>query len=299
MKVLVTGTSGQLGFDVMEELLSRGYEGIGADRSESDAEFEHVVLDITDADKVMETVKEIKPDVIVHCAAWTNVDGAEDPANLGVVRAVNVEGTRNLALAAKEVDAKFVYISTDYVFNGEGERPWEPDDKNYAPINVYGQSKLDGELEVSKILDKYFIVRIAWVFGRNGKNFIKTMIEVGKKHEVVSVVDDQIGTPTYTVDLARLLVDMIETDKYGYYHATNEGEYISWADFAEEIYKDAGMPTKVRRATTAEYEEIAGKTVAKRPFNSRLDKSKLVENGFKPLPEWQDAVKRFIQILEN
>ena len=299
MKVLVTGTSGQLGFDVMEELLSRGYEGVGADRSETEAEFEHLVLDITDAEKVMQTVAEVKPDVIVHCAAWTDVDGAEDPTNLDVVRAVNVEGTRNLALACKEVDAKFVYISTDYVFNGEGERPWQPDDKNYAPINVYGQSKLDGELEVSIILDKYFIVRIAWVFGRNGKNFIKTMIEVGKKHSVVKVVDDQIGTPTYTVDLARLIVDMIETDKYGYYHATNEGGYISWADFAEEIFKDAGMDMKVERVTTAEYEKIAGKTVAKRPFNSRLDKSKLVENGFKPLPEWQDATRRFIQILES
>jgi dTDP-4-dehydrorhamnose reductase len=222
------------------------------------------------------------------------VDGAEDLANLAVVKAVNVDGTRNLALAAKEVDAKFVYISTDYVFDGTGTEPWKPDDKNYAPINVYGQSKLDGELEVSGILDKYFIVRIAWVFGRNGKNFIKTMIEVGKKHPVVKVVDDQIGTPTYTVDLARLLVDMIETDKYGYYHATNEGGFISWADFAEEIYKQAGMDTKVERVTTAQYEEMAGKTIAKRPFNSRLDKSKLVENGFEPLPEWQDATKRFI-----
>ncbi len=299
MKVLVTGTSGQLGFDVMEELAKRGYEGIGADRAETEAEFEHVVLDITDADKVMKVVSEVRPDVIVHCAAWTNVDGAEDPANLAVVRAVNVDGTRNLALAAKEVDAKFVYISTDYVFDGAGTEPWKPDDKNYAPINVYGQSKLDGELEVSGILEKYFIVRIAWVFGRNGKNFIKTMIEVGKKHPVVKVVDDQIGTPTYTVDLARLLVDMIETDKYGYYHATNEGGYISWADFAEEIYKQAGMEVKVERVTTAQYEEIAGKTVAKRPFNSRLDKSKLVENGFEPLPEWQDAVERFIASSRN
>ena len=289
MKVLVTGTSGQLGFDVMEELAKRGYEG----------EFEHVVLDITDADKVMKVVSEVRPDVIVHCAAWTNVDGAEDPANLAIVRAVNVDGTRNLALAAKEVDAKFVYISTDYVFDGTGTEPWKPDDKNYAPINVYGQSKLDGELEVSGILDKYFIVRIAWVFGRNGKNFIKTMIEVGKKHPVVKVVDDQIGTPTYTVDLARLLVDMIETDKYGYYHATNEGGFISWADFAEEIYKQAGMDTKVERVTTAEYEKMAGKTVAKRPFNSRLDKSKLVKNGFEPLPEWQDAVERFITSSRN
>lgn len=298
MKVLVTGTSGQLGYDVMEELARRGYEGVGADRSETEAEFEHVVLDITDKERVLKVVQELKPDVIVHCAAWTNVDGAEDPENLDKVRAVNVEGTRNLALAAKEVDAKFVYISTDYVFNGEGNEPWQPDDKNYAPINVYGQSKLDGELEVSQILDKYFIVRIAWVFGRNGKNFIKTMIEVGKKHSVVKVVDDQIGTPTYTVDLARLLVDMIETDKYGYYHATNEGGYISWADFAEEVYKQAGMDTKVERVTTSEYEEIAGKTVAKRPFNSRLDKSKLAENGFKPLPEWQDATKRFISEIK-
>lgn len=296
MKVLVTGTSGQLGFDVMEELTRRGYEGIGADRSETEADFEHVQMDIADKDRVFEIVRELKPDVIVHCAAWTNVDGAEDPTKLEAVRAVNVDGTRNLAEAAKEVNAKFVYISTDYVFDGEGSEPWKPDDKNYAPINVYGQSKLDGELEVSRILDKYFIVRIAWVFGRNGKNFIKTMIEVGKKHSVVKVVDDQIGTPTYTVDLARLLVDMIETDKYGYYHATNEGGYISWADFAEEIYKDAGMDVKVEHVTTSEYEKIAGKTVAKRPFNSRLDKTKLVQNGFEPLPTWQDAVNRFISL---
>lgn len=299
MKVLVTGTSGQLGHDVMGELARRGYEAVGADRAESDAEFEHVILDITDADKVMDVVREVKPDVIVHCAAWTNVDGAEDPANLEVVRAVNVDGTRNLVLAAKEIDAKFVYISTDYVFDGSGERPWEPDDKNYAPINVYGQSKLDGELEVARILDKYFIVRIAWVFGKNGKNFIKTMINVGKTHPVVKVVDDQIGTPTYTYDLARLLVDMIETDKYGYYHATNEGGYISWAEFAEEIYKDAGMDVEVEHVSTEEYEKIAGKTVAKRPSNSRLDKSKLVENGFEPLPDWRDAVKRYIaEIVE-
>jgi dTDP-4-dehydrorhamnose reductase len=294
MKVLVTGTSGQLGYDVMEELARRGYGGVGADRSETEAEFEHVVLDITDKERVLKVVQELKPDVIVHCAAWTNVDGAEDPENLDKVRAVNVKGTRNLALAAKEVDAKFVYISTDYVFNGEGTKPWRPDDKNYAPINVYGQSKLDGELEVSRILDKYFIVRIAWVFGRNGKNFIKTMIEVGKKHSTVKVVDDQIGTPTYTVDLARLLIDMIETDEYGYYHATNEGGYISWADFAEEIYKLMGMNTKVERVTTVEYEAVAGKAIAKRPSNSRLDKSKLKRKGFEPLPEWQGAVRRFI-----
>ena len=290
MKVLVTGTSGQLGYDVMEELARRGHIGIGADRADTNASFEHVVLDITDKEKVFEVISNIKPDAIVHCAAWTNVDGAEDPDNLEIVRAVNVDGTRNLAEACKKIDAKFVYISTDYVFNGEGERPWRPDDKNYAPINVYGQSKLDGEKEVARILDKYFIVRIARVFGRNGKNFIKTMIEVGKTHDTVRVVDDQIGTPTYTVDLARLLVDMIETDKYGYYHATNEGGFISWADFTEEIYKQTGMDVKVERVTTEEY----GLSKAKRPFNSRLDKSKLVENGFKPLPEWKDALSRFI-----
>ena len=290
MKVLVTGTSGQLGFDVMEELARRGHEGVGVDRSETKAEFPHVVLDITDREKVFEVISEVKPDAIIHCAAWTNVDAAEEPENLTAVRAVNVEGTRNLAEAAKAVDAKFMYISTDYVFDGTGERPWQPDDKNYAPINVYGQSKLDGELEVARILEKYFIVRIAWVFGRNGKNFIKTMIEVGKTHPEVSVVDDQIGTPTYTVDLARLLVDMIETEKYGYYHATNEGGYISWADFAEEIYKQAGMDTKVERVTTEEY----GLSKAKRPFNSRLDKSKLRKEGFALLPSWKDAVQRFL-----
>ena len=293
MKVLVTGTSGQLGYDVVQELLKRGHEVVGADRHEGDGSFDHVILDITDAEKVSQMVNEMKPDAIIHCAAWTNVDGAEAPENRDVVWAVNVEGTANLARAAKAVDAKMMYISTDYVFNGEGEEPWKPDDKNYAPVNVYGESKLAGEKEVSGLLDKYFIVRIAWVFGKNGKNFIKTMIEVGKTHEKVRVVDDQIGTPTYTFDLAKLLVDMIETDKYGYYHATNEGGYISWADFAEEIYKQAGMPVTVERVTTAEY----GESVAKRPFNSRLDKTKLVENGFTPLPDWKSAIGRYIKRL--
>lgn len=294
MKVLVTGTSGQLGYDVVMELLKRGHEAVGADRHEGEGGFEHVILDITDAEKVKEVVSEIHPDAIVHCAAWTNVDGAEASENLEKVRAVNVEGTRNLALAAKAVDAKFVYISTDYVFDGEGEEPWRPDDKNYAPINVYGQSKLDGELEVAKVLDKYFIVRIAWVFGKNGKNFVRTMIEVGKTHDAVRVVDDQIGTPTYCPDLARLIVDMIETDKYGYYHATNEGGFISWADFTEEIYRQAGMDVKVERVTTEEY----GASVAKRPRNSRLDKSKLAENGFMPLPDWKDALRRYLKEME-
>ena len=294
MKVLVTGTSGQLGFDVMNELKKRGHEGIGADRHDSEnADFEHIILDITDRDQVLKAVSDIKPDAIVHCAAWTNVDGAEEPENLAAVRAVNVDGTKNLADAAKSVDAKMVYISTDYVFNGEGETPWQPDQKNYAPLNVYGQSKLDGELAVANTLDKYFIVRIAWVFGQNGKNFIKTMLKVAETHDEVRVVNDQIGTPTYTIDLARLLVDMIETDKYGYYHATNEGGYISWADFTKEIYAQAGVNAKVIPVTTAEY----GLSKAKRPYNSRLDKSKLKENGFEPLPTWQDAVKRFLANL--
>lgn len=295
MKVLVTGTSGQLGYDVMMELKKRGHIGVGADRAESDADFEHVILDITDKKRVLEIVEELKPDAIIHCAAWTNVDGAEAPENYDKVMAVNVEGTKNLAEAAKAVDAKMMYISTDYVFDGQGERPWEPDDKNYAPLNVYGESKLKGELEVSGILEKYFIVRIAWVFGKNGNNFIKTMIKVGETHSTVEVVADQVGTPTYTFDLARLLVDMIETDKYGYYHATNEGGYISWADFAKEIYKDAGMNVEVKAVTTAEYEDKAGKAVAKRPFNSRLDKSKLIDAGFEPLPDWKLAVKRYIE----
>ncbi len=296
MKVLVTGTSGQLGFDVMNELKKRGHKGIGADRHDSEnADFEHIILDITDRDQVLKAISDINPDAIVHCAAWTNVDGAEEPENLAAVRAVNVDGTKNLADAAKSVDAKMVYISTDYVFSGEGDTPWQPDQKDYAPLNVYGQSKLDGELAVANTLDKYFIVRIAWVFGQNGKNFIKTMLKVAETHDEVRVVDDQIGTPTYTIDLARLLVDMIETEKYGYYHATNEGGYISWADFTKEIYAQAGVNTKVIPVTTAEY----GLSKAKRPYNSRLDKSKLKENGFEPLPTWQDAVKRFLANLSS
>lgn len=297
MKVLVTGTSGQLGYDVMMELKKRGHTAIGADRAEMDADFERIVLDITDAEKVYEEVNRIRPDAIVHCAAWTNVDAAEMPENEAAVMAVNVKGTVNLARAAKDVDAKMMYISTDYVFDGQGDEPWDPDDDNYAPLNVYGQSKLDGELEVAKTLDKYFIVRIAWVFGKNGNNFIKTMIKVGETHSEVEVVADQVGTPTYTFDLARLLVDMIETDKYGYYHATNGGGYISWAEFAEEIYKDAGMDVKVKAVSTEDYEKKAGKSVAKRPFNSRLDKSKLRENGFEPLPDWRKAVKEYIDML--
>ena len=250
----------------------------------------YVQLDITDQAAVVATIETIKPDAIIHCAAWTAVDAAEDEENREKVHAINVDGTKYIAEAAKEVGAKMLYLTTDYVFDGKGESPWQPDDKNYAPLNYYGQTKLEGELAVSGTLDKYFIVRIAWVFGLNGKNFIKTMVNVGKTHDAVRVVDDQIGTPTYTYDLARLLVDMIETEKYGYYHATNEGGYISWADLAEEVYRAAGMSVKVNRVTTAEY----GLSKAARPENSRLDKSKLVEAGFKPLPGWKDAVRRYI-----
>ena len=297
MRVFVTGVNGQLGHDVMAELKKRNYEGIGSDIADTYAGTDevstmfYVKLDITDKEAVLQTIKIFKPDVIVHCAAWTAVDLAEDDDKKEIVHKVNAEGTKNIAEAAKAVDAKMVYISTDYVFDGQGERPWEPDDKNYAPLNVYGRSKLDGELAVSGTLEKYFIVRIAWVFGLNGKNFIKTMINVGKTHDKVRVVCDQIGTPTYTIDLARLLVDMIETDKYGYYHATNEGGYISWYDFCVEFYKQYGLTTKVEPVTTEEY----GLSKAARPFNSRLDKSKLVEAGFTPLPTWQDAVSRYLK----
>lgn len=298
MRVFVTGVAGQLGHDVMNECAKRGYEGIGTDLKETYSGIQdgsyvttapYVSLDITNAEAVEKTITELHPDVIVHCAAWTAVDAAEDKKDL--VMKINVDGTQNIANAAKAIDAKMVYISTDYVFNGQGTTPWDPDCKDYAPLSVYGESKLGGELAVSKTLDKYFIVRIAWVFGLNGNNFIKTMLKVGKTHDTVKVVNDQIGTPTYTLDLARLLVDMIETEEYGYYHATNEGGYISWYDFTKEIYKQAGYTTNVLPVTTAEY----GISKAARPFNSRLDKSKLVKHGFTPLPDWKDALARYLK----
>lgn len=296
MRFFVTGVGGQLGHDVLNELDKRGYEAVGTDiLDEVNNSFPYVKLDITNEAEVAKAVATIKPDVIVHCAAWTAVDAAEDEENQPKVRAINSEGTRYIAQAARTAGAKMIYISTDYVFDGQGERPWKPDDRNYAPLNVYGQSKLDGELAVSGLLDKYFIVRIAWVFGKNGKNFIKTMLNVGKTHDEVRVVNDQVGTPTYTYDLARLLVDMAETEKYGYYHATNEGGYISWYDFTCEIYRQAGLSTKVTPVTTAEY----GLSKAARPFNSRLDKSKLTENGFTPLPTWQDALSRYLEELKE
>ena len=309
MRVFVTGTAGQLGHDVVNELEKRGHRSISSDiqsiPSELPARTEplgyetpdpsYVQLDITDREQVKSTIESLKPDDIIHCAAWTNVDGAEDEGNKALVHRINADGTRNIAEAAKTINAKMIYISTDYVFNGQGTEPWKPDDKNYAPLNVYGQSKLDGEKAVSEILTKYFIVRIAWVFGLNGKNFIKTMVNVGKSHDTVRVVNDQIGTPTYTKDLARLLVDMIETEKYGYYHATNSetepNGYISWYDLTKEIYKQANMPTKVIPVTTEEY----GLSKAKRPYNSRLDKRKLKEAGFKPLPDWKDALQRYLK----
>lgn len=303
MKIFVTGVAGQLGHDVMNELASRGYTGIGTDLAETysgiqDGSYvtkvEYMPLDITNADDVMKAIQNVKPDVVVHCAAWTAVDLAEDEDKQAKVKAINVDGTQNIANACKKVDAKMVYISTDYVFDGQGTEPWEPDCKDYKPLNVYGQTKLGGELAVSNTLDKFFIVRIAWVFGKNGNNFIKTMLNIGKKYDTLKVVNDQIGTPTYTYDLARLLVDMIETDKYGYYHATNEGGYISWYDFACEIFRKAGYTTKVIPVTTEEY----GLSKAVRPFNSRLDKSKLLKNGFKPLPTWQDALARYLQEIE-
>ena len=312
MKVLVTGIAGQLGHDVMNELAKRGYEGVGSDIAPEYAGAQdgtavttmpYVSMDITDAEAVKTILTEINPDVVVHCAAWTAVDFAEDEDKVEKVRAINAAGTQNIANVCKELDAKMVYISTDYVFTGQGEEPWTADCKDYAPLNVYGQTKLEGELAVANTLEKYFIVRIAWVFGVNGKNFIKTMLNVGKNRDKLTVVYDQIGTPTYTLDLSVLLVDMIETDKYGYYHATNEGGYISWYDFTVEIFRQATEMGRteystdrltVAPVTTAEY----GVSKAARPFNSRLDKSKLVEAGFTPLPTWQDALARYLKEIE-
>lgn len=300
MKFFVTGVNGQLGHDVMNELYRRGYEGTGSDLTENYAGAEdgsavtampYVSLDITDKEMVSGILAKARPDAVIHCAAWTAVDAAEDKENIPKVRAVNVGGTKNIAEACKGINCKMLYLSTDYVFNGQGTEPWQPDSKDYRPLNIYGQSKLDGELAVSSTLENYFIVRIAWVFGRSGKNFIRTMINVGKTHDEVRVVSDQIGTPTYTFDLARLLVDMCETEKYGYYHATNEGGYISWYDFCREFYKQYGLKTRIIPVTTKEY----GLSRAARPLNSRLDKRKLIENGFAPLPAWQDAVGRYLK----
>lgn len=279
MKVLVTGVKGQLGYDVVNELEKRGHTAIGTDVEE---------MDITDAENVREVLNAEQPDAVIHCAAYTAVDAAED--NVELCRKINAEGTENIAKACKELGCKLLYVSTDYVFNGEGEHPWEPDDER-EPLNVYGQTKYEGELAVEKYVEKFFIVRIAWVFGVNGKNFIKTMLRLGEDHDELTVVADQIGSPTYTYDLARLLVDMIGSDKYGRYHATNEG-LCSWYDFAVEIFRQAGMNVRVRPVTSEEYP-----AKAKRPHNSRMDKDKLEENGFKRLPDWKDALGRYLKAL--
>ena len=302
MKVFVTGVGGQLGHDVVNELIGRGHEAIGSDIAQEYSgvqdgtavtEAPYIRLDITDESAVSRVIAETMPDAVIHCAAWTAVDAAEDEENREKVHAINALGTQYIASACKALSCKMMYISTDYVFNGQGETPWQPDCTDYAPLSVYGQTKLEGELAVKALLEKYFVVRIAWVFGKNGKNFIKTMMNIGQKYPVLRVVNDQIGTPTYTLDLARLLVDMIETEKYGTYHATNEGGYISWADFAKEIFRQAGMNTQVMPVTTAEY----GLSKAVRPFNSRLDKSKLAESGFELLPDWRDALGRYIETI--
>ena len=299
MKIFVTGVCGQLGHDVMNELNGRGYEGIGSDIAPEYSgamdgtpvtTMPYIQMDITDKEAVTETIRKVQPDVVVHCAAWTAVDMAEDDENVAKVRAINATGTENIALICKELDCKMVYISTDYVFDGQGTRPWEPDDPVVEPLNVYGLSKYEGEVAVEKYAPHYYIVRIAWVFGLNGKNFIKTMLNLGKTHDTLTVVDDQIGTPTYTYDLARLLVDMLEKEEYGKYHATNEGGYISWCDFAKEIFRQAGMDVKVIPVSSAEYP-----AKAKRPSNSRMEKKKLEEHGFIRLPDWKDALGRYLK----
>ncbi|MDE6059140.1 MAG: dTDP-4-dehydrorhamnose reductase [Clostridia bacterium] len=285
MRVLVTGVKGQLGYDVVNELNQRSHEAIGVDIDE---------MDITDEGQVKKVLQELKPDAVIHCAAWTAVDAAEDESNRDKVYKINVNGTKYIAQQCERLGCKMMYISTDYVFDGNGTAPWQPDCKDFNPLNYYGQTKLEGEFAVSNLLEKFFIVRIAWVFGKNGANFIKTMLNIGKTHQELRVVNDQIGTPTYTLDLARLLVDIIETDQYGYYHATNEGGYISWADFAKEIFRQAGYPTKVVPVSTEEY----GLSKARRPYNSRLDKSKLTKNGFALLPAWQDALMRYLKEID-
>ncbi len=300
MTVFVTGVNGQLGRDVVKELVKRGFDAVGSDIQEAydgtddgpeGFAARYVPLDITDEAAVGKTLDRVRPDAIIHCAAWTAVDAAEEEENAPKVFAVNAAGTEHVAKAAKAIDAKLLYISTDYVFDGTGTSPREPDDKSFAPLNVYGKSKLEGEFAVTRNTEKFFIVRIAWVFGLNGNNFIKTMIRVGKTRDTVRVVNDQIGTPTYTADLSRLLVDMIETERYGFYHATNEGGYVSWYDFCLEIYRQYGLETKVVPVTSAEY----GQSKAARPENSRLSKAKLLQKGFEPLPDWRDALKRYLQ----
>ena len=302
MKVFVTGVNGQLGHDVVNELAARGHEAIGSGRSEQYSGIQdgsavcsatYYQLDILDRTQVREIIFELQPDAVIHCAAWTDVDGAEDEANKAKALDVNGNGTSNIVDACNYIHCKLMYISTDYVFAGQGTEPWEADCQDYDPLNVYGFGKLMGELVVKECLEKFFVVRISWVFGKNGSNFIKTMLNAGKKYPELRVVNDQIGRPTYTLDLARLLVDMIATERYGFYNATNEGDYISWYDFACEIFRQAGYATKVIPVTTEEY----GTSKAARPSNSRLATGKLAENGFVPLPAWKDALGRYLKAL--
>ena len=295
MKVFVTGVLGQLGNDCIIELKKRNIDYVGSDIKDIEGKNNYIALDITRKKDVEDVITKVKPDAIIHCAAWTNVDAAEDEENKELVMKINAEGTKNLADAAKKIGSKFVYISTDYVFNGQGDAPIDPDCKDFSPLNYYGLSKLEGEKNVERILDKFFIVRIAWVFGLNGNNFIKTMLKLSETKNELNVVSDQIGTPTYTKDLSVLLVDMILTEKYGFYHATNEGGFISWADFAKEIFKQANIQMKINEVTTKEY----GISKAARPFNSRLDKAKLTESGFKSLPSWKDALRRYLLEINN
>lgn len=312
MKILVTGVAGQLGHDVMNELAKRGIDGIGSDIADTYSGADdgtavttmpYIPIDLTDREAVHARIIFEQPDAIIHCAAWTAVDAAEDEDNQPKVRSINFGATKNIAKVCQELDIPMMYLSTDYVFDGQGTQPWDPDCQDFKPLNVYGATKLAGERAITANLEKFFIIRIAWVFGTNGKNFIKTMLNLGKNHSELKVVNDQIGTPTYTYDLARLLVDMIQTKQYGFYHATNEGGYISWYDFTREIFKQAvelghteytEEHVKVLPVTTEEY----GISKAARPFNSRLDKSKLAANGFEPLPTWQDALKRYLQAIE-
>ncbi|MBR6109418.1 MAG: dTDP-4-dehydrorhamnose reductase [Clostridia bacterium] len=299
MKVFVTGACGQLGFDTVTELWSRGHETFATDILPEAAGLpegvEYTALDITDAEEVRSVMERVHPDAVIHCAAWTAVDAAEEPENREKVFAINVGGTRNIALAARDIGCKMLYISTDYVFDGQGTEPWDADCTSFAPLNVYGESKLAGERTVSEMLERYFIVRTAWAFGIRSNNFVKTMLRLGSTKPVIRVVNDQIGTPTYTADLARLLADMIVTEKYGTYHATNEDEYISWYDFACEIICQAGLNAKVLPVSTEEY----GLCKARRPLNSRLDRTKLTREGFATLPIWKDALGRYLRKLSE
>lgn len=294
MHILVTGAGGLVGHDMVHQLHTRGHLVTGAYHNRIEPGTDGLRLDITDRESVRETICRLRPDAVIHCAAWTAVDAAEDSENLARVRAVNTEGTRNVALACREAGCKLLYFSTDYVFSGEGTIPWSPDCADFSPLNVYGQTKLEGEQAVRELLERYYILRISWVFGSHGKNFVSTMLELGKKHSSLRVINDQIGTPTYTRDLARLAADMVETAAYGIYHVTNEGGYISWYDFACEIFRQAGIPMTVHPVTTAEY----GLSKAARPFNSRLDKNKLTECGFCPLPDWKEALARYLKVID-